>query len=889
MGLIESLLIVYAGLLCINVALSALLWATQRTPLNRSLFFVWASQAVAFMAQGGSANASELVIVYAFSSAFLTNLGVALLLARVVGLEVPWRAFSLMFAVGCLLGGIAYAARAPFWMFALPVCIAVAAPLLWTPLETLRKRKQALTTTGWALTVTCLAFAAHNLDFAFLRNRPEFAVAGFTIAILLAFALGTTAPAVVLEREARERARVEELDRFKSKFFASITHELKTPLTMILASLDLLIDGELGSITGLQRTTLQAASRSGIKLLKLIADLLDLSKLEESRLRLRIEEQDLVAYLRELLQQTAPLAERKAVSVKFVSNAESVAVWCDLDRLERVFVNLLSNAFKFTPSQGTVTLEVRDQGASVLVRVSDTGPGFPSELAERIFERFYQVDDDTRRARGGAGIGLALARELTELHGGSISAESKPGSGAVFSVRLLKGREHFEPSVLERRLDNRALRTDKAQGKRASDVGLAGWDMGFEGRYRFIDIDQATEKRIVERDADESQRLHTVLVVDDTPDVVRVIHLALRQHFRVFSAPDGQKGFAMALEHRPTLLITDLSMPEMDGLELTRRLREDARTRHIPIVMLTARGDLDDRVTGLETGVNAYVAKPFAPKELLSTVRSLLSSQENTAELVLAQQSASLESIAGGLAHEIRNPLNYLKNAVLTIQGDVQGLMAKLPSGEALSADERAALEKSSARMSRMFETAQSGVKRIGRTVDLMLRYGREGYARAFEPYDVYAAIADVIEVVVPATSSDAKVHTSLLGDGTIECVPQELNQALTNVIQNALEAVPPGSGLVEVTGRVEDSELVLVVRDNGSGIKPEDQARIFTPFFTTKDVGRGLGMGLTITRRCIGALGGRVIVRSQPGAGTEFTIRLPREQRRAAAPSLAV
>jgi signal transduction histidine kinase len=261
-------------------------------------------------------------------------------------------------------------------------------------------------------------------------------------------------------------------------------------------------------------------------------------------------------------------------------------------------------------------------------------------------------------------------------------------------------------------------------------------------------------------------------------------------------------------------------------------------------------------------------------------VRSLLSSQQETAELVLSQQSASLEMIAGGMAHEIRNPLNYIKNAVLTIQGDVQGLMAKVRSAESLSVEERAAFEKSATRMGRMFETAQSGVKRIGGTVDLMLRYGREGYTRIPEPYDVYAAITDVIDVVVPATSSDATVKTALVGDGTIECVSQEINQALTNLIQNALEAVPAGGGLVEVSGRVEGAELVLSVRDNGAGIKPEDQARIFAPFFTTKDVGRGLGMGLTITRRCIAAAGGRISVSSQPGAGTEFTVRLPRESR---------
>jgi signal transduction histidine kinase len=880
MGLIESLLLVYAGLLLINVGLSALLWARQRNSLPRSLFFVWASQVAAFVAQG-MAQHNSLAIVYGFSVTFLANLAVAFLLGRVVGLTVPWRGFLALYLSGCVTSAIAFMASQPFWVIALPVCIPVALPLLHTVTRTLRTKRSALTTTGWALAVTCLAFSAHNIDFAFLRDRPQFAVAGFTIAILLAFALGTTAPAVVLERVAQERARVEELDRFKSKFFASITHELKTPLTMILASLDLLIDGELGSVTALQRSTLQAMSRSGIKLLKLIGDLLDLSKLEESRLRLRIDEHDLVVYLRGLLQQTAPLAERKAVGVQFSADRDEILAWCDLDRMERVFINLLSNAFKFTPSGGVVSVHVTDEGPSVLVSVADTGPGFPVSLSARLFERFFQVEDDAPHAHGGAGIGLALARELVELHRGTISAESEPDKGATFSVRLLKGRDHFDPSVLDRR----SRQTDKPKGQRASDVGLAGWDLGFEGRYRFIDIDQATEKRVVQRDVDEGQRAHTVLVVEDTPDVVRVVHLALRQHFRVFSAPDGAKGFAMAVEHRPTLIITDLTMPEVDGLELTRRLRADARTRHIPVVMLTARGDLDDRVLGLETGVNAYLTKPFAPKELLSTVRSLLNTQESTAELLLSQQAASLESIAGGLAHEIRNPLNYIKNAVLSIHRDVEELASKLNGGQPLSQAEKAQLEKGSVRMKRMFDTAESGVKRIGSTVDLMLRYSREGYTRALQPYDVYAAVRDVIEVVVPATGSDAKVETSFVGDGTIECVPEEINQLTTNLIQNGLEAVSPGKGLVEIAGRVEGGELVLTFRDNGAGIKPEDQSRIFTPFFTTKDVGLGLGMGLTITRRCVVALGGSISVRSTPNTGTEFTVRLPRDQKRGRSP----
>jgi len=875
-AIIENLLILYSGILLINVVLSAVMWAHGRTALHGNLFWVWATGVVAFLAQVPASNA--LVITLGYSLTFCPTLATAFLLARLAGMTVPWRWHLGSWVTALLASATAYSFGAPFWAVSLPTCLAVASPLALTAIRTLLRSTQ-MTISGRALTLSCLAFSAHNLDFAFLRDRPEFTAFGFTTAILIAFALSITAPAVVLERVVEERARVEELDRFKSRFFASITHELRTPLTMILAPLELLLDGELGSITPLQRSTLAAMSRNGIKLLKLIGDLLDLSKLEESRFRLRIDDHDLVEYLRGLLAQTEPLAERKAITVKFEPASAKAVVACDLERLERVFINLLSNAFKFTPAGGTVSVQIHDDATEVVVSVHDTGPGFPPELKERLFERFFQVDDDTHQAHGGTGIGLALARELIELHGGSIGAEGVPGEGATFIVRLRKGRDHFDPLVLDRR----ERPTDVHKGQRESDLGLTGWDFGFEERSRLIDIEHATEKRVAPRDLDEEQRFHTVLVVEDTPDVVRVVHLALHQHFRLFSAPDGAKGFAMAVQRRPTLIITDLTMPEIDGLELTRKLRADVRTRHIPIVMLTARSDLDDRVAGLDVGVNAYVTKPFAPKELLSTVRSLLSSQESTAELMLSQQSASLESIAGGLAHEIRNPLNYIKSAVTSIHRDTEGVTAKLRAGVPLSAAEQQQMTEASLRMAKMFDTVQSGVKRIGGTVDLMLRYSREGYTRVLQPYDVYRAINDVLGIVVPATGSDAKIETSFAGDGTLECVPDEIHQVLTNVIQNALEATAPGHGVVAIAGRSEGDELVVTVKDNGVGIDPDVQNRIFTPFFSTKDVGRGTGMGLTISRRCIVALGGTINVRSQPGAGAEFTIRLPRKQKQRA------
>jgi DNA-binding response OmpR family regulator len=228
--------------------------------------------------------------------------------------------------------------------------------------------------------------------------------------------------------------------------------------------------------------------------------------------------------------------------------------------------------------------------------------------------------------------------------------------------------------------------------------------MSARDEYRLLDITEATERRVSVRDSDEDLRPHLALVVDDTPDIIRLVHNSLRTHFKVISAEDGLKGLEMAVREQPSLVVADLMMPGIDGLELTRRLRSDDRTRHIPVLMLTARGDLDDRVKGLETGVSAYLAKPFSPRELLTTARALVQAQATTADIVLTQRMDSLEIVAGGLAHEINNPLNYLKNALARIRLDAQTLV------DGKTDD----VPRLAARMRELFDIAESGIKRIG-------------------------------------------------------------------------------------------------------------------------------------------------------------------------------
>jgi len=501
------------------------------------------------------------------------------------------------------------------------------------------------------------------------------------------------------------------------------------------------------------------------------------------------------------------------------------------------------------------------------VVVQDDGPGFPPEKAERIFERFYQVDMGGTRRYGGTGIGLALAKEIVELHGGSIRAESS--RGAKFMVELPRDKDHFRPDVLERRGPAR----DIPEGQRANDRGLMDFavQMSTRDEYRLLDIAEATDRRVSPRDSDEDQKPHLALVVDDTPDIIRLVHNSLRAHFKVISAEDGLKGLEMAVRERPSLVIADLMMPGIDGLELTRRLRNTEETRHIPILMLTAKGDLEDRVAGLETGASAYLAKPFSPRELLTQARALVQAQETTADIVLNQRMDSLEIVAGGLAHEINNPLNYLKNALARVRMDADALVSGKVPPEELPRIER--------RMRELFDIAESGIKRIAATVELMSSYSKAGYSRQLRAYDVFAATREVVSMVLPATGRPVQIDLELTGDGVLECVPEEFNQVISNLVQNAIEAAPEIGGRVRVRAFREEDNIVFSVKDNGPGVRAEDIQRIFTPFFTTKGPGRGMGMGPTICWRVIQSLGGTLEVR--PGLGAEFVIRVPRKQTR--------
>jgi signal transduction histidine kinase len=812
------------------------LWATRAlvTALTVALFFVLRSRW--FERWGELASAAYV---------WLGGAGVTVMTAYLGGLSSPYYAgLSLMLlAAGLLL------------VWRVPVVVATHAAVVATFIagNALSGRVGSAATAASNLAFLCTtALVAAVGQVLFYRTQREQHVQRVRLERITAN----------LERA---HADLQQLDQFKSRFFANMTHELRTPLAMVLTPLELVLQGEMGTFSEAQRNSFGSMFKSALKLLKLINDLLDLSRLEESRLELEVADHELVGHLRTVVEQSQVLAQRKDIALEFRAEPPRAVVRGDLERLERVFVNLLSNAIKFTPPGGHVRVSVADCDGAVTVTVEDDGPGFPPDAAEKIFERFYQVDMAGTRRHGGAGIGLALARELVHLHGGTIVATSDGHSFARFVVTLPRDTAPAPGPVA-------GVPAPVADGDLA--VQLA-----HRHEFRLLDIDEATERRAVERDADEEARPHTVVVVEDHPQVVQVVHVSLRREFKVFTAPDGLRGLEIALRERPSLVVTDLMMPGIDGLELTRRLRADERTRHVPVLMLSARGELDDRVHGLEAGVSAYLTKPFSPRELLTAARRLVRAGEETADLLLTQRMESVELVAAGLAHELNNPLNYVKNALARVRLDAARSveLVRAAGTRALEATEEAQLDRAATRIGEMLAVADAGLKRIGGTVELMGRYGRAGFRRELVPHDAWEAVRTVVGVVLPATGRPVQVEVDLRDDGTVTCVPEEFNQVVTNLVQNAIEAAPERGGNVRVLGRARDGELVLSVKDNGSGIEPAALARVFTPFFTTKGPGRGMGLGLTIARRVVQSLGGKLEVQSPPGEGAEFIVRLPR------------
>jgi signal transduction histidine kinase len=652
-------------------------------------------------------------------------------------------------------------------------------------------------------------------------------------------------------QEARLRAEaLLEIDRAKTMFLTHAGHELRQPLTLVLGPIeDLLTSAE--PLTEAQQRLLRCARRNALGLLRQASALLDFARVDAGRAGVTFEPTDLAGLTREIAQAFAPAAARAGLHLAIDCPPAPERVFVARDLWERIVLNLLTNAVKFTFA-GRIAVRLRFGPANAELTVEDTGTGIPKEALPHVFERFYRVPRARARTPDGMGVGLAVVKELVELHKGSIQVRSAPGEGTTFVVEIPRGAAH--------------LPEHRVQASPSPEVGPRDVPSIVEASLPWLGAPQVpdpAEAWPAEPDptpaAPGERSGGRILVVEDSAEMRDYLATLLGATYEVEVVSSGAAAIAIVRDRPPDLVLSDVVMPEVDGLDLLRALREDPATRPIPVMLLSARGTAEATLGALGAGADDYLIKPFSPRELRARVRTHL-------ELSRARREAAesrLKDVFLGLAsHELRTPLTCLKLNVQLVHHHLAGLDTRL-------AERVAGLHHSVDRMTRLVDEMLS-VAAIS-AGQLPLRLAR-------------CDLADLCRGIAAEQAQVAQRALDLaVPDGPVLVTADEdrLGQVLSNLVTNAFKYSPPERA-VRVTLAVGDAEATVTVRDEGPGIPEEALPHVFERFYRVPGIQVragsyvGLGVGLYLSKAIVEQHHGRIWLDSTVGEGSAFSFALP-------------
>jgi signal transduction histidine kinase len=627
------------------------------------------------------------------------------------------------------------------------------------------------------------------------------------------------------EQLAQSLDELREAKAARDRFFANINHEIRTPLTLIQLASDAMTRSDDALSDG-ARQKIEEINGSTRRLLHLVNSLLLLAAGDEGKLRVRPGPCDVAVVLQRLTRNWVTAAQKGEVDLRYAGPTQCPATM-DEAALETVVGNFVSNAVKFTPKGGRITVTLAATENSVTISVRDTGPGIDPDFVPKLFGRFERSTTAVNTGVRGTGIGLSLSKELVELQGGSIDVirhDDPTGTSFVCHIPRNQSVTAVVPQVANA-MDAAVERAPRAKTKSQSSTVSGAPDA-------------------------------TILLAEDDPGLSEHIARVLSEKYRVLTAPNGKVALEMAREHLPDLLVTDLEMPEMNGIELTRHFLALQGTALAPVLIVSAHAGLGERLAGFEAGAVDYVLKPFSADELLGRIRNQLALRKLALRLHETQKLAAMGMLSAGLAHELRNPANALVNALP-------------PLVELLSPDQRVPDSPGAL----LTEVATEAVNQIRERCKSILDYSRPDRVHK-EPVDIRQLLARTKRLLATALAG-VEVREEIAIDEAVPCAAPLIEQVLINLLDNAAYAAKPG-GWVSLSVRAEGPLVVIEIGDSGPGVPPSLKDRIFDPFFTTKPVGEGTGLGLTISRRIALNHGGelRVVAREH---GTAFRLELPR------------
>ena len=703
-----------------------------------------------------------------------------------------------------------------------------------------------------------------------------------------------------LEKEKTEEAKeiiesqaekLLELDRFKTRFFANISHEFRTPLTMIIGPLENALSGYYGTFTAPVSRQFRIMLRNAQRLLRLINQLLDLSKLESGKMELHTQYRNIVQFLENILMSCTPMAEGKDINLNFHTKLDAIQAYYEPDKLEKVFFNLLSNALKFTPEQGDISLSITSLDSSaaypegaVEVKVKDTGKGIPPEDLPYIFDRFHQVQGSNTKDHEGTGIGLALVRELILLHKGEISVDSTPNKGTTFTVLLPLGKSHLTDDQI---LD--------ANFQEIHPGSFSAPNVISELATQSTAFDHETEENALPPVNQPGYQLtqKIILIVDDNKDILEYVAGILSRDYLIELAVDGLDGLEKTRVLCPDLIISDLMMPNMDGNAFCKAIKDDPELNHIPFVLMTARATNDLKIEGLEMGADDYIAKPFNARELLARVNNLLLLRENQKELKSlnknlenkvkeqldliikerekyeqdllqakekAEESSRLKSIIlDNINHEFRTPIAGIFGSAEILEMEAEDDMQEFVG------------------------FIKQNTQRLQNTLDAVIELStleNDQIELDLKPLNLNNVLKDAAQRFGPlARHKGLAFETSLPTSATLVYADEfAIARILDYILDNAIKFTQEG----QITSMIkhEGGDMVLYVTDTGIGISEAFMPRLFEAFVQESDgtarAYEGVGIGLTITQKLVELHNGTIAVESKKNKGTTVAITFP-------------
>jgi signal transduction histidine kinase len=701
----------------------------------------------------------------------------------------------------------------------------------------------------------------------------------------------------VLELERGRAEALAEIDRAKTLFFSNISHEFRTPLTLLLGPIEDLLNDPASIESNKYR--IGVAYRNALRMQKLVNTLLEFSRIEAGRLEGRFRRVDILALTLALASTFRSIIEAAGMQLLVTAQHINGEVYVDTDLWERIILNLVSNAFKYS-QEGSISVDVREVGDRVVVSVSDTGVGIAEDQLDKIFDRFHRIENSGGRSLEGTGIGLAMVRELVKLHQGTIAVTSRVGVGSTFTVSIPIGADHL-PADRVVQAPMAATRT------RQSDAFVleamkwvpvdGGTDLAPEGGWEA----SATEvlsggemREIAEEQAGYGQsrpagngKHYRVLLTDDNADMREYVQRLLTPQFTVITAKDGEEALEKMLAFRPDLLLSDVMMPKMDGFSLLKAIRATPEIQATPVILLSARAGEEAKIEGLEAGADDYLVKPFGGRELIARVQSNIriakeraaalrdytekleqAVRKRTQELrrlnvSLEQSNEDLQQFAHVASHDLKEPVRKIR----TFSGRLLDEF-----GEVLPAEAKIYLSK-----------IQHATERMVTMIEDVLTYSilnsNEQTITRVDLNEVFDNIEADLEVAIE------KAGTTLRRDKLpiVEGAPVLLYQLFYNLVNNALKfSAGKNKPLIVISSRLSEAGgkriAEVSVKDNGIGFDEDQSNRIFEAFarLNSKDKFEGTGLGLALCKKIAERHHGSITATGIRGKGAVFVVRLP-------------